>query len=555
MAATVTTGRVTPVAARVAPPIRLEVRAATARAGTAILLRPVTFRAGMGEIVAIAGGSGAGKSTLLDVIAGRRRADRGSVYVDGRRVTDDETVCCGYVPQDDIIHTDLPLARSLEHTAALRLAEPNGCRRGLVVRRTLDAVGLTPHADSRVGSLSGGQRKRACIAAELLPGPDLLLLDEPTAGLDPATAADVMGHLRDLAESGATIVMTTHSPADLARCDRIVFLAPGGTQVFTGTPDEALRVFDVDRLDEVYERLGRPEILPSPATSEPTTSMDHDRLETAPAGDAAAQPGRSRAGWWRQWRTSTVRTAELILRNRLTLAILFGSPLAVIGMLAVLFRPGAVETDASVGTTHLVFWIVFSAFFFGMTYGLLQIVTERAIFDRERAAGLRASAFVAAKVSVLLPFLAAVDAAMLWILDANGQLPDTSRAQMLTLWFTLALTSAAALAVGLAASALVRTASQATLALPMLCFPQVLFAGAIVPVVDMALPGRALSALLVGRWGFDAFGRTFASIATDRADWVGSGRLVDGSVGRPMWMLVAMFVAATAATMAVLGRR
>jgi ABC-type cobalamin/Fe3+-siderophores transport system ATPase subunit len=96
------------------------------------------------------------------------------------------------------------------------------------VDHTLARLGLGDRADVKVGSLSGGQRKRASIAVELLADPHLFFLDEPTSGLDPATGAGVMRQLRRLARGGTTIVVTTHAPADLTLCDRIVFLAGGG---------------------------------------------------------------------------------------------------------------------------------------------------------------------------------------------------------------------------------------------------------------------------------------------------------------------------------------
>ena len=116
-------------------------------------------------------------------------------------------------------------------------------------------MGLTDHADVRVGSLSGGQRKRASIAVELLTDPHVFFLDEPTSGLDPVTSAELVARLRQLADRSATVVFTTHSVEDLAQCDRIVFMARGGRVGFVGTVDEALEQFGVGSVPELYRRL------------------------------------------------------------------------------------------------------------------------------------------------------------------------------------------------------------------------------------------------------------------------------------------------------------
>jgi ABC-type multidrug transport system ATPase subunit len=116
-------------------------------------------------------------------------------------------------------------------------------------------VDLTDQTDVRVGSLSGGQRKRASIAAELLTDPHVFFLDEPTSGLDPVTSAELVTRLRRLADESATVVFTTHSVEDLAQCDRIVFMARGGRVGFVGTVDEALERFEVGSVAGLYRRL------------------------------------------------------------------------------------------------------------------------------------------------------------------------------------------------------------------------------------------------------------------------------------------------------------
>jgi hypothetical protein len=208
----------------------------------------------------------------------------------------------------------------------------------------------------------------------------------------------------------------------------------------------------------------------------------------------------------------TARTGETIARNRLTLAIMLGSPVMVVAMFAVLFRPGAfapATLDPS-SIVMIVFWIAFGGFFFGLTYGLLQVCTERAVLRREHHVGLHLGAYLAAKVLVLLPFLLAVDVVMLGVLRVLDRLPAAGVDTYLSLGVTLALDGAAALALGLLASALVTSPSQATLTLPMLCFPAVLFSGAILPVHVMAPVGAALSAAMPDRWAFEALGHDLA---------------------------------------------
>ena len=224
---------------------------------------------------------------------------------------------------------------------------------------------------------------------------------------------------------------------------------------------------------------------------------------------------RPTANGFTQWRVLTRRTLETFLRNRLTLAILVGSPALVVGMFAILFRPGAFDPqDPSPSSMVMIgFWIVFAAFFFGLTYGLLQICTERTIVQRERLVGLRLGAYVTSKVTVLVPFLLLVIVAMLGVLRLLDRLPQRSLATYASLTVGLLLCSIAALGLGLLTSAAVGNVAQATLALPMLCFPAVLFSGAILPVHLMAGAGAALSALMPTRWAFEGFGHDLGARA------------------------------------------
>jgi ABC-type multidrug transport system ATPase subunit len=537
-------------------------------------LHDVSFSVAPGEVVAIVGGSGAGKTTLLETMVGIRPPAVGEVRIAGAHGRSD----VGYVPQDDIIHRDLPLARTLRYAAQLRLPASTAPD---MVDRTVDealaALDLAERETVRVGSLSGGQRKRASIAVEMLTRPAVFFLDEPTSGLDPATAREVLRLLRRLAGAGTTIVLTTHSPTDIDLCDRIVFLARDGYLAFVGTPAEARRHFETGDLTVAYERLAledTPETWAQRFASVRRRSDGHDARHVSGVSTRVPQPSvsnqpdplnghdplaPSRAGPLRQWAVLTRRSADLLIRNRLTLAVLVGSPALVITMMAVLFRPGAFDAAAtSPGeATQTVFWLAFAGFFFGLTYGLLQIVGEMAILRRERLAGLHVTAYVGAKVTVLTPVLVAVAGGMLAVLRALDRLPSAGGSVYAALLVTLTLEALAALALGLLASASVTDAAQATLALPMLCFPQVLFAGAIVPVPDMAGPGQVMSIGLANRWAFESLGRaleldrlvvSLSPASAHHAAFAGSP--IEG------WAVLAGFAGLLlAATVAVLHRR
>jgi ABC-type multidrug transport system ATPase subunit len=483
------------------------------RAGGRQILHKLSLAVQSGELIAIAGGSGAGKTTLLEILAGLQPPSTGEVRHDGvvrnARVSADAKV--GYVPQDDIIHLEMPLRRTLKYAALLRLpAGTSAVEAERIVEKTMQDLDLADRADVPVRALSGGQRKRASIAVELLTRPRLFFLDEPTSGLDPSTAAEVMRMLRRLSERGVTVVLTTHEPAGIDQCDRVVFLARDGHLAFTGSPVAARRYFGVKHLAGVYQRL----------VGEHTPQIWAERFAEsrvkakAPPGCtrqavSATRSDLKRTGMVRQWWLLTRRNFDVLFRNRLTLAILLGSPVLVTAMMATLFKRGAFDPGraAGVGPAQIVFWIAFDGFFFGLTYGLLQIVGEMAVFRRERLAGLSVAAYVASKVTALLPVLAGVSAVLLLVLRALGRLPAAGWDVYALLFATIVIEAVSALTLGLFASAAVSNAAQAALALPMLCFPQVLFGGAIVPVDQMATPGRLMSLVLSNRHAFDALGR------------------------------------------------
>src|SRR5215470_10961323 len=213
------------------------------------------------EFVGLLGPSGAGKSTLMDSLNGMRPASSGSVLVNNLDLyqhLESLKQSIGYVPQDDIIHRELTVYRTLYYVARLRLSRDISRKEiDQVVSEVMDVTGLSERRDVPISQLSGGQRKRVSIAVELITKPSVIFLDEPTSGLDPATEEKIMKLFRQIAESGRTVIMTTHAMENVRLFDKIVLLMRGKL-VFYGTPNEALKQFGATTFKELYDKLDEP---------------------------------------------------------------------------------------------------------------------------------------------------------------------------------------------------------------------------------------------------------------------------------------------------------
>jgi ABC-2 type transport system ATP-binding protein len=203
------------------------------RYGRRDALRDVTFEAAAGEVVSVIGPNGAGKTTLLSIVAGIQPPTAGTVSRPPREV--------GWVPQHPAVYTKLSVAENLRLFARLeRVGDP-----AAAVRAMLEQTGLRERAGDELGRLSGGNRQRVNIAVGLVGAPAVLLLDEPSAALDPRQRERLWQFVTGLAaDQGTTIVYSTHNLQEADRhAHRIVVLADG-ERLFAGTPDELERVVE-----------------------------------------------------------------------------------------------------------------------------------------------------------------------------------------------------------------------------------------------------------------------------------------------------------------------
>jgi ABC-2 type transport system ATP-binding protein len=215
----------------------LAVHSLTKRYGTRTALEGISFELCAGELLAITGPNGAGKTTLLSILAGVLPATSGEV-----RGTDGKI---GWVPQQPAIYSKLSVAENLRLFARLeRLGDPEAA-----VQRMLAQTALEERADEEVGRLSGGNQQRVNIAIGLLCEPSVLLLDEPSASLDPRQRERLWEFIGELAGSGTAVIFSSHNVAEAERYATRVLVLVDGELLFTGTPAELERTVGGDPRD------------------------------------------------------------------------------------------------------------------------------------------------------------------------------------------------------------------------------------------------------------------------------------------------------------------
>ncbi len=221
----------------------LELHDLTKRFGSLAAVDHVTFGAAAGEMVGLLGPNGAGKTTTVAMIAGLLRPDSGEVLIGGRRLggdTDPLKAKIGLVTQDLALIDGLSAAENLRLFAALYDLDRQATRRA--VADALELTGLAERARDKVRTFSGGMKRRLNLAAALLHGPAILLLDEPTVGVDPQSRNAIFDNLETLKRRGTTILYTTHYMEEAERlCDRVVIIDRGKV-IADGTPQALSRL-------------------------------------------------------------------------------------------------------------------------------------------------------------------------------------------------------------------------------------------------------------------------------------------------------------------------
>ena len=490
--------------------------------GGKVIMRGVHLHAEAGELIALVGSSGAGKTTLLNALSGYVPASRGRVLFDGRDLYRHHDLLrsqIGYVPQQDILHESLPLERALLYSARLRLPDRAGDRsHGQRVEAVITQLGLSHARQQAVSTLSGGERKRANLAAEMIVAPSVLFLDEPAAGLDSEVEKVLMAQLRDLADSGKIVIVCTHATQNVMLCDKVAVIGSGGYLTYFGPPEEALDYFEVKTFPEIYRRLAPAEAplawARTYAASEASDRYIRRPQASRPKIETPARPRPAekigRPPRLRQLAVLTRRYLDLLARDRRNLLMLLLQAPAIALLMKMGFTASAFDTDPSRGKGQaaimILFFLALVPIWLGIFGATREIVKEADVYRRERMATIDIAPYLLSKVVVLSAIGAVQIASLLLVASLVIELPLHNLTQYLEWAGTLLLGNLLGMGMGLLVSAAVSKPDKVNTAMFFLIIPQMLLAGAFISLAEMGAVTEFLSLFAAARWTFETLG-------------------------------------------------
>ncbi|MEV5342623.1 FHA domain-containing protein [Streptomyces sp. NPDC052676] len=496
------------------------------------ILKDVSFGVPEKSLIAVIGPSGSGKSTLLKALTGYRPANQGEVLYDNRNLYKQFAELrqrIGLVPQDDILHKELTVKKALKYAAKLRFpADTTAAEREARIDEVLRELKLDIHKDKKVTSLSGGQRKRVSVALELLTKPSLIFLDEPTSGLDPGMDRDVMQLLRGLADDGRTVLVVTHSVAELALCDKLLVMAPGGSVAYFGPPEEALNFFGYDTWADVFSAFENYRDYDWAGRWKGSQHYQMYAADIDAVAPQAVQMPQMQAikppkpqGWMSQWITLVRRYISVIASDKGFLALMVILP-AVLGAVSLLIDPdrgllpnpphpqtGRIIPNGTATTVLLI--LAVGACFAGAANSVRELIKERVIYERERATGLSRSAYLMSKVFVL-GLITVLQGLMVGVIGfASREIPEEGLilggATLIELSLPIMALGFTSMMFGLIISSLVKTAEKTMPLLVMFAIIQVVFTGCLF-ALNGTVGVNQFSYLMPSRWAVAAAGAT-----------------------------------------------
>ncbi|AJK79235.1 ATP-binding cassette domain-containing protein [Mycobacterium avium] len=481
-------------------------------------LSGISFTAKPGTMTAVIGPSPARNAALLALLAGTRTPSSGRVTVDGHDVHAEPAAMrarIGVVSREERLHRRLTVEQALRYAAELRLPpETSAEQRDRVVGQVLDELDLTTHRDTRIRKLAPEVRRCTALAIELVTRPSLLVVDEPTAGLNAAQQRHVMAVLRRQANLGCVVVAAISSRTsltDVNMCDQVLVLTAAGKVAYLGTPLQAESAMGSADWSAVLARVGAdPDGAHRAFRARPQSAAPTIPPEVAAWAPPAALPVP------RQVRCVARREIRLLLANRLYFAFLALLPFVLAGLTLLipgdsgLARPAPSSANAHEAIEILALLNV-AAVIIGTALTVPAMVGEHRVYRREQQVGLSAPAYLAAKIAVYALAAAVWAAVMLAVVIAVKGAPVYGAVVLhdatFELYVAVAVTAMVSAVIGLALSALGKSLGEVLPLLVPVILAAVLFNGSLVQLVSM-WGLQQISWLIPARWGFAASAST-----------------------------------------------
>lgn len=492
--------------------IALEIRGLNkevpAKNGKKTILDKVDCSIGANEFVAIIGGSGAGKTTLMTAMSGFDTAVTGDVYCNGINLRENfQTLknIIGFVPQQDIIYENITLRKMLYYTAKLKMPEDTSDAEIEVrIKDVLSMVELLEHQDTYIRRLSGGQKKRASIAVELLANPGLFFLDEPTSGLDPGTEQHLMNTLSRLSkEQEKTIIMVTHTTNNLHLCDKVIIMGYGGRLCYCGKPEGIKDFFDTENIVEVYDKI----TADTKAWEIRFKKSGINRLNNESCIDSGKEIKPRKVSSFNQLMVLVRRYITLIKNDMERLAMIFLQPLLIGLLMALVAEKGIYEKMFE--TRSILFALMSAGIWMGLFNTIQEVYKERVILKREYMGNLKLPVYMLSKY-IVQAFIAVVQAVILIAIfvivkgtpECEGVLISNAVIEMMVTLFVTIYVSAS---FGLLISAISKSGDRAMTIAPFILIIQLLFSGILFSLNGVT---EKVSYLTFSRWSMEALGST-----------------------------------------------
>lgn len=492
--------------------INLEIRKlnkeVAAKNGKKTILNKVDCSIGANEFVAIIGGSGAGKTTLMTAMSGFDTDITGDVFCNGINLRENfQTLknIIGFVPQQDIIYENITLKKMLYYTAKLKM--PEDTTKEEIEERIKDVlamVELTDHQDTYIRRLSGGQKKRASIAVELLANPGLFFLDEPTSGLDPGTEQHLMHTLSRLSkEQEKTIIMVTHTTNNLHLCDKVIIMGYGGRLCYCGKPEGIKDFFNTGDIVQVYDMI-----------TADTVSWEN-RFKASGINKLGQATGQNTGREIKPKKASNLNQLSVLIRRYLTLIkndierlmMIFLQPV-LIGILMALVAENGIY-DKMFETRSILFALMSAGIWMGLFNTIQEIYKERVILKREYMANLKLPLYMLSKY-IVQAMIAIIQSAILvavFVLikgapKCDGVVFGNASFEMA---FTIFITIYVSAGFGLLISAISKNGDRAMSIAPFILIIQLLFSGILFSLNGVT---EKVSYFTFSRWSMEALGST-----------------------------------------------